>query len=429
MVFSEKWQHQLVGKGNKNDILTVLLCLVAGTLLRLIWPADMEFKTDEIYMFEEAQKVIRGDIPLPLLGMDSGGGFKNPGFSIWVFAFFARFSDDPVVMVQWVQGVNVAVLWVWFFYVLARFHDNERTIWLYGLALMAVSPFAILFSRKIWAQDVLPLFTLIILLGYMHRRSLVWAFIWGAAGALIGQLHMSGFFFAFGLVLYALWHDKNHGPFQFKSWLAWFVGSVIGSLPLLPWLQYLAANKSGSNYLFWEIFTFKFFTQWWGTAFGINLKEYLGNAFAPGFLPEPRIGEVPTFLVGLAHLPLFALALYTVSVFLYCRFKARHKLPNLAIRSPQLVSLLWATAIVSGIVFTLSGYSVHAHYMIVYYPLPFLWFSLLYADYRKLFKLILICQLFISASFIWYVHRNGGIEGADYGKSYRLQKYKPPRAR
>ena len=57
---------------------------LVGTLLRCCWPADMEWKFDEQEMFRLAGEAWSQD--LPLMGMPSGAGLPNAGFSIWPFA-------------------------------------------------------------------------------------------------------------------------------------------------------------------------------------------------------------------------------------------------------------------------------------------------------------------------------------------------------
>ena len=168
----------------------------------------LEFATSGSRCAHVAPESVRGgpiaavhDGALPWLGMNSGVQILNPGFSIWPFALMARFTEDPVAMVQWIQWSNVIALWAFFWLFTRAVPTEERGAWLWGLALFAVSPFAIIFSRKLWAQNVLPFFCAVVLWGHFYRRTRLGAFAWGLAGALLGQIHMSGFFFAFALAL------------------------------------------------------------------------------------------------------------------------------------------------------------------------------------------------------------------------------------
>src|SRR6185503_8598725 len=82
------------------------------------------------------------------------------------------------------------------------FTAPARQLWFAGLALMSVNPIAIVLARKIWAQSLLPIFTVATLAAHAGRRSWAGAFIWGLVGALSGQIHMSGFFLQAALVLF-----------------------------------------------------------------------------------------------------------------------------------------------------------------------------------------------------------------------------------
>ena len=75
---------------------------------------------------------------------------------------------------------------------------GQREPWLWALSLSAVSPLAMLSQRKIWAQSMLPIFCALFLIGWLRRNRYSGACLWGFIGAILGQIHMSGFFFAAG---------------------------------------------------------------------------------------------------------------------------------------------------------------------------------------------------------------------------------------
>src|SRR5581483_2964418 len=79
-------------KPNSKIWLSFLVtAILLGALLRLSFPADIEYKGDEKYMFEATQDY-RATGTLPLLGMKSGIKLKNPGMSIWVFDVLSKIS-------------------------------------------------------------------------------------------------------------------------------------------------------------------------------------------------------------------------------------------------------------------------------------------------------------------------------------------------
>jgi hypothetical protein len=68
----------------------LLACALAcGIVLRLIWPADMEWKADEQRMFSWATAIGVTE-PWPSLGMASGVALPNPGLSVWLFVPLAH---------------------------------------------------------------------------------------------------------------------------------------------------------------------------------------------------------------------------------------------------------------------------------------------------------------------------------------------------
>src|SRR5262245_55136764 len=101
--------------------------IAAGTLFRLVWPLDMEWKLDEKWMFQVAERIANGSEPWPWVGMQSGAGFRNPGLSIWPFAALGYLFDDPVAMVQTIQWVNVLALWGFAAWVVFTWDARDRS--------------------------------------------------------------------------------------------------------------------------------------------------------------------------------------------------------------------------------------------------------------------------------------------------------------
>src|SRR6188474_2390623 len=226
--------------------------LACGIVLRLLWPADMEWKADEQRMFTWA-RAIGVTEPWPQIGMASGVAVPNPGLSVWIFVPLARVAGDPVVLAQIVQFGNVAALLGFAIFGGSRaFTAPARQLWFAGLALMSVNPIAIVLARKIWAQSLLPVFSVAMLAAHAGRSSWAGAFIWGLVGVLTGQIHMSGFFLQAALVLFTATsafpgrrssqseggrRKDPHESAPRTRWSAWAVGSAVGAVPLWPWAR------------------------------------------------------------------------------------------------------------------------------------------------------------------------------------------------
>jgi hypothetical protein len=381
------------------------LLLVAGSVLRLAWPLDMEWKFDEKWMFAKAERIAHGSEGLPWVGMPSGVGLQNPGLSIWPFAALARVTHDPVHMAQGVQLLNVLVLWGFAFWVRSTWPREDRELGLWGVGLFAVSPLPVLFARKIWAQDLLPVFVLPWLWAHSRRERPLAAFAWGVTGALLGQLHMSGFFAAAALLAVSLASDRKRFP-----WRPWLLGSALGALLLIPWIAYLltpAAKHAATS----RVLSLAFFSEALRNAWGLGLGYPLGRAYKR-FLAGPELFGVATHLGALARYGL--LALLALSAVLLVRERKALTV------STWLRGYFWSIAL-GGLLLTAAGVQVYAHYLIVWSPL--LHVTAVWLVFRRRALLIALCgaQLLLTASFLLFIHREGGVAQADYGVAYRAQ--------
>jgi hypothetical protein len=402
---------------SKRERAFLLSMLVAGCVLRVVWPADMEWKYDEQTLFWIARSIAQTGA-WPELGMESGVGTPNPALSVWLFGAIAHAAKTPLGMVAWVQLANVATLIAWWAWVTRVVPAERRRPWLWGLALMAVSPLPIVFSRKIWAQCLLPPFTLLALAGHARRDRIAGAFLWGLSGALIGQVHMSGFFFAAGLLAWSVWSDRGRDT----RWLSWLLGTVLGAAPLIPWLIALLAGSAGPS-LAWRP-NLKFYSQWLGIAFGIDLKHPLGEVFGTELVRLPIIGGVPTYGVAALHAFLIGTGLFALARWVRARGTKKRGTASMDSESPRSEARYYVKAalIAIGGLFTLAGFATQAHYLIVLFPLPFVWMALAFANERRLLAAIVIAQLLISATFLGFIHRRGGAPEAEYGATYRVQE-------
>ncbi|HTC22038.1 MAG TPA: hypothetical protein VK859_14375, partial [bacterium] len=194
----------------KERLVFLSIALVMGVILRLCFPGDIEYKEDEKYMFEAAQKIaLTGS--WPLLGMVSGVEVKNPGMSIWVFGVLGRISQasTPPQLARAVQVLNILGLFILAFFGLRILPEAESRPWCWATAFAAVNPFAVLFQRKIWAQCTLPFFCVLFWIAWHYRQKRAGAFFWGLLGICLGQIHMSGFFLAAGVFLWTAFLDRR----------------------------------------------------------------------------------------------------------------------------------------------------------------------------------------------------------------------------
>src|SRR6185437_14780114 len=406
-------------------VLGLILALIAGAGLRLVWPQDIEYKADEAWTFEHSR-----DGDLPWLGMPSSVDIPNPGMSLWVFVGLQRLSgaEDPPALARAVQCINIAALVLLAVFAFRHVPREEREPWLWAVALVAVNPLAVLFHRKIWPPCVLPLLTLLMLYGWWYRRRRVPAFLWGLVGVCLGQIHMAGFFFAGGFVLWALLFDR---PWRQRvAWSSWLLGSVLGALPMLPWMFHLLMQPSGRSlnpHRWVHACELKFWIRWLTEAFGLGIDYTFGPYFRD-FQSYPLLGGHPTYLVLLLHGLLVGIGLFLLvrAVVSLGRERGRWRERWIGRASPSAFTqnaALWGF----GLLLTLSSFSIHRHYMIVLFPLEFLWIARLAlssssARLGRVLLLILWCGQFgLSANMLAYIHTRQNFANTEYGIPYGAQ--------
>lgn len=401
---------------SRRQATLLLLPLIGGVVLRLIWVGDMEFKADEAYLFAHAQAGA-----LPGLGQASGVGLRNPGLSVWIFvALDHGFGlHTPTALARGVMLVNVAALALLAVFATRYVARPERERWLWATALTAVNPTLIVFSRKLWAQSVLPFFTMLALLCWWQRGRARMSFAWGMSGALLGQIHMSGFFFAGALASWTALFDRRSA-----RWPAWLAGSAVGALPLIPWVHYVLTQHVPTRHALRNLVELTFWRLWLERTAGIDLYTSLGR-HAPSFLAEPRVGGHATYVVAL---------LYAISVgggLLILAGGGRALWPRrgdwramLAGRTSTALAV-GATLVGFGILLTATAATIYRHYLIVAFALPFAWLAglalLQPRRGRRALAALCVCQAAISVAFLAHIHVHGGAPGADYGVAYDRQ--------
>ena len=424
-----------------------------GALLRLIWPADMEFKYDELFMFDRTQKigVTEG---WPWLGMTSGAGYRNPGLSIWIFALFAKmfFVKTEIGLVRIVMFLNTAALGLMmmvayrflpWFYEDSKTAEKDRPTWLWASVLLAVNPLAMLFERKIWAQSILPLFSLLFLLSWFKRRDRWGAFFWGFLGACLGQIHMSGFFFAGGFLLWTFFNFDKKKPNENTHWRYWIAGTSLGALLISPWIYYMlreifhhltGAGATGS--LPQKTFTLHFFKFWIEDAIGVENPFYFENppfgvnhpgsgiSFSLGPFIEAFWGDY--YFANFSRWLILATSLLVYLKSLWPLIRSPEKAKEiLKPHSPTSQATL-ATLLGMGVVISAFPIPVFRHYLIVAYPLQWLFLVKLviknFKKHQRVLLAIFFANLVLSVHLLYFLHINGGAPGGDYGPSFRVSQ-------
>jgi hypothetical protein len=349
----------------------------------------------------------------------------------WSFAALAHLThaDSPPELARCVQFLNVAALFVTLAFALRFLANFDREVWLWALALVCVNPVAILHHRKIWNVSLLPVFSMLTIAAWWRRDSWPAAFAWGLLGALLGQLHPSGFLFAAALAAWTLLFRR-----QGVAWTSWFAGSCVGALSILPWLASLPARSAAGQYVVFlghRIAEVKFWLRWVTQVIGLAINASLEGDFRT-FLRWPALAGVD---LHLGTVIVAALVCVSSAVFVRATadlWRRRDAWGDLLIgRASPTAFLQQAILVGYGMALTFAGLIVHRHYLIVAFIVPFLWFARLalrpgegsprrLALGRGLLASTVVLQAALSLMLLTFIEQRQTIRG-DYGPTFGSQ--------
>jgi hypothetical protein len=137
----------------------LIVALILGAVTRLGWLDLIEFKNDEAWALSVATSIARGQA-LPLVGIGSSLGVPNAPFFVYLMAIPELFSHDPAFATGLIGLLGVVAIVLT--YAFGRWLVDD-VAGVSAALFFAVSPWGIVFSRKVWAQDALPAFVTITL--------------------------------------------------------------------------------------------------------------------------------------------------------------------------------------------------------------------------------------------------------------------------
>jgi hypothetical protein len=428
---------------------TLAVALICGGILRSVWIADMEWKQDERWSYRMSQEVGRTR-PWPWVGMPTSLGFPNPGLSVWMFVAIGRMVKTPTSMARVLVLLNMIGLIGFAGAVRAYIPSREREPWLWGLALQAVSPFAIRLSRKIWPPSILTPLLLLLWIGHRHRQARWGAFAWGLVGAVIGQVHLSGWFVATGLVLGTVVAEWRGSLPRSRYWHLWLLGSVLGLISALPWARALPGSPlSPQGGPVDDIIINRVrgcLYELTATATSVLPFSALGlGDDTNGYMIGPIIDGTPThvadllcYFITLAIVVRIVVRLFDAIVAPGLRWAFRliaHPVgsrsvgdasaatePSLA--DSQCVSTgfyLWSTIAIPCVIFVLTTNVYFYHYYFVLCPFLFVLVAACMLPWRRILLGLVVAQALMGYHFLSYVHQKGGITRGEYGLSYARQ--------
>jgi len=329
--------HRLLERSLRPDFgvtLGALLLIAVGLTMRFYFAGDFEFKFDQMLAVAAAQKLSN---PLTIAhGMQSSVGLYNfPGFFQIqsILGWFGR----SVEYFHWVY-VSLSVVTVLAVSLLRKHWPYPFFSLLYLWA--ATAPVLIYLSGNIWAQCLLPLFSIIILRlladfwqsrkgGYFVAALIVTMFA--------GSVHMAGLLIFPG-VLYLGWRRRR--DFDWRHWLA----SMLGFLMIYGYYLFSLLGAAGCGF---RSSAFQF--DWTGKiqALGQGLAGGVGFWLFPDRYPD-ILADYFSLPVGFLLLMVAAMIPLWLTVLALRRMSAARKLKR---EVPALVrvSLVLTVSVLAGL--------------------------------------------------------------------------------
>ncbi len=210
--------------------------LVAG-VARMGWPGLTEFKADEARLLSLALDMAGGEFQLR--GISSSVGFPNFPMSVWLYTLPLLLWPHPYAATIFPGLLNTLSV-AGAYWLVRRYWGGTAA--LAAALLYAVTPWGIIYSRKIWAQDLLPLFVMgwgaAAALAFVEGRQR-WIVLHLLCLAVAVQIHLSAVALVPATVLFLLLFRRR------VSWRWVLVGGALGVLTAVPFLYYLWQQWGG----------------------------------------------------------------------------------------------------------------------------------------------------------------------------------------
>jgi len=412
----------------------MLFCvLLLSAVLRLRTLDIVEFKLDEALALVLTNQFV-GAGQVPLTGMPSSMGPYNPPLMIYLLALPFLCSPEPEATTGFVAAINVVAVALTYWVGRKLFN---RSVGLVAAALLACSPWAIAFSRKIWTPNFMPpaiLCSIYFFVRWIAHRQPAAVFGLIVSLAVVTQFHFSSgcLLLAIG-ILWALYRPRVcmrsigvglavavllFTPFLIHLWrtsasdLCGLVGLAVRGAPASRVRDNsLMARSRNAAEAAWLV---------WGNANDLGF-EYLSG------VPNSTLRIFPPLSYALSWLE--RLALIAALVMLGRQAFARANEAEIR-RRTSAIMLAWLLS--PAIFFFLINVELARHYVSICYPAQFIAVGLLadriarrrpqwrYLVWTLVFAVTATQTLFV-LNFQRFVAREGGTPG-DYGASLAAKR-------
>ncbi|MDP3941486.1 MAG: glycosyltransferase family 39 protein [bacterium] len=391
--------------------LFILITFLAG-IFRLSRIDLMEYKADEAINVFLATRARFGHA-VPPGGTVSSVGILNPPLFNYLLTPISFFSTDPQIFALSIALVNTLAVGA-FFLLVSRYF--QRVTALFSSVFLALAFWPILYSRKIWTQDLVFPATVLMLFSFCRAtidgQKRYWV-LFGIAIALLSQLHQANILLLPICIGFFL---LNRRKIPIRPLI---LGLVMGFLSLVPYLFFLFTKHCIGCYSYRasshpvDLSLFLHFLLPFAIAglnglysiFGTDYTQYVTEYFAVGKTKGIDLLIIIATLFGL--------------VICWKKYKDFRFLPFLFVVLP--------------LSFFFLRFDTFQHYYLLLLPIVFLFLGISFATFYTsrhlslriisivLFIVIAGSYIFVDISFFDFLAKQKQLHG-DYGNTYLISK-------
>lgn len=397
-----------------------------------------EFKIDEAVAVDLARRVLDGD--LVTAGLTSSIGAENPPLFVYLTAIPLAVRDDPLAATAFVGLLGTAAVVLTYVVLRPRF---GALVALGAAALFATAPWSVLYGRKLWAQSLLPLVTVLLLwslLAVLERsRSRAVVFV-PVLACVAFQLNFSALVVVLPAAVVLLYRAPS------VHWRALGVGVAVAVLLLSPWLYQQATTGFDDVSVLLpggervnvpaNEPTVTAALRHTIDLLGVGDWEYVAADSLPSFVADAGAAWRVARGAGMLVVLLFVVGLVTCAA---CVARSARRIPGWprvelgGAGSARALLLVWLAG-VSIVYATPASDRIYPHYLIVTFPVSFAVVALGIADVTAglrrggralgivaaagVLAAVSLANAAFTLSFHRFVDRTGGTAG-DYGVVYR----------
>jgi hypothetical protein len=173
--------------------LYLTLVFAAAAFIRFYHLSFFEFKYDQLAAILLGNQAHQAHF-LISHGMNSGVGFNNPPYFIYLMGALTYFTNNPYLLTAFFTILNLCALFIAICYF---YKFMPLSYALLSVAFLAFSPAFTIYSSNIWAQCSLPVIMIlfnIIFCKFIQEEKPVYYIVLNLLAGICAQIHMSGFF-------------------------------------------------------------------------------------------------------------------------------------------------------------------------------------------------------------------------------------------